>query len=214
MTWQEYQESVALLYEQLPGIGTVERNLRIPDRTTGQARQVDTLLTFESKGHKFQAVVDAKFHATPLDVKVIEEVVALANSVGVSQSIIVTTNGWTAPARKKADHLFCELRLLTLEQALDLLVPDKWMMCPSCSRDCIVMDQENAIQEPSGVFTWWIAGACRECRSMLVWCQACGEQLLLGRVQSCFEKNCRMNKTMAVRLINVSLTSGLTIRST
>ena len=184
MTWQEYQEAVALLYEQLEGIGTIQRNIRMPDRLTGQDRQIDVLLTLESKGHKFQAVVDAKFHAEPIDVKVIEEVVALAEAVGVGKSVIVAANGWTAPAATKAEHRYCDLRLLTLEAALELIEPDKWMMCPSCSRDCIVMDQDNAIGGPSGGWIWWLAGACRECRTLLVWCQDCGEQFLLPRNES------------------------------
>ena len=80
MTWQEYQEAAAVLYEQLEGIGAIQRNIRMPDRLTGQDRQIDVLLTLESKGHRFQAVIDAKFHSEPLDVKVIEEVVALAEA--------------------------------------------------------------------------------------------------------------------------------------
>lgn len=180
MTWQEYQEAVALLYEQLEGIGTIQRNVRMPDRLTGQDRQVDVLLTIESKGHKFQAVVDAKFHTEPIDVKVVEEVIALAEAVGIGKSIIVAANGWTGPAETKAGHRYCDLRLLTLEDALELIEPDKWMMCPSCSRDCIVMDQDNAYGHPSGAWIWWLAGACRECRATLVWCQDCGEQFLIS----------------------------------
>ncbi len=78
MTWQEYQEAVALLYEQLEGIGTVLRNQRIPDRITGQPRQIDALLKIDAKGHGVSIVVDAKFHAQPIDVKTVEEVAALA----------------------------------------------------------------------------------------------------------------------------------------
>jgi hypothetical protein len=188
MTWQEYQESVALLYEQLEGVGTVQRNIRIPDRISGQSRQVDTLLTIESKSHKFQAVIDAKFHAEPIDVKDIEGVAALASAVGVSKSIIVASNGWTAPALKKAEHLFCDLRLFTLGEALDLLLPDKWMMCPCCERDCIVMDQANAVEATPRTLIWWIAGACRECHYLIAWCQDCGDRYHLkpGESLTCY----------------------------
>jgi hypothetical protein len=187
MTWQEYQEAVAVLYEQLEGVGTVLRNQHIPDRDTGQHRQIDALLSLETKGHRLSTVIDAKFHADPIDVKSVEEVAALAEAVGACKAIVVASNGWTEPAAKKAEHLLCDLRLLTLEDALDLLVPDKWMMCPSCSRDCIVVDQANTVGGASGGWIWWIAGACRECRSLLIWCQDCGEQFLLkpGESLSC-----------------------------
>lgn len=181
MTWQEYQEAVAVFYEQLEGVGTVLRDQRIPDRITGHPRQIDTLLTLETKGHKIPIVIDAKFHSDPIDVKTVEEVAALATSVGACKSVIVAFNGWTEPAIKKAEHLSCDLRLLSLDDALELIVPDKWMLCPHCQHECIVMDQDNATEGPSGGWIWWIAGACRECRALVVWCQDCGEQFLLKK---------------------------------
>ncbi len=184
MTWQEYQEAVALLYEQLEGIGTIQRNIRMPDRLTGQDRQIDVLLTLESKGHKFQAVVDAKFYSEPIDVKVIEEVVALAEAVGVGKSIIVAANGWTAPAETKAGHRYCDLRLLTLEDALELIEPDKWMMCPSCQRDCVVLDQGSVVPMNDGSVVWWLGGACRACRYAIAWCQDCGSKFHLQSGES------------------------------
>lgn len=176
MTWQEYQESVAVLYEQIEGVGAVLRNQRIPDRITGQLRQIDTLLTLEAKGHKISVVIDAKFHTDPIDVKTVEEVAALANAVGACKSVIVALNGWTEPAIQKAEHLLCDLRLLSLDEALELIVPDKWMLCPNCERDCVVMDQNGFVESKSGVANWWFAGTCRECKFLIAWCQACGDQ--------------------------------------
>jgi hypothetical protein len=180
MTWQEYQEAVALLYEQLEGVGTVFRNQRIPDRITGQPRQIDALLKIDAKGHGVCIVVDAKFHAQPIDVKTVEEVAALAHSIGANKSVIVAANGWTGPAEKKAEFLFCDLRLLSLEDALELVVPDKWMLCPACAKDCIVMDQDGGTQDTNGMWLWWLAGACRECHHVIIWCQECGIQYPLN----------------------------------
>ena len=42
MTWQEYQEAVAQLYEQLDDLGEVQRSVTIPDKVTGQPRQDET----------------------------------------------------------------------------------------------------------------------------------------------------------------------------
>jgi hypothetical protein len=184
MTWQEYQEAVSVLYEQLEGVGTVLRNQRIPDRVTGQPRQIDTLLILETKGHKISIVIDAKFHSEPIDVKTVEEVAALADAIGSSKSVIVAMNGWTEPAAKKAEFLSCDLRLLTLDDALDLIVPDKWMLCPNCERDCVVLDQTNIVPASSGLLIWWLAGACRECRFLIAWCQDCGTQYHLKNGES------------------------------
>lgn len=184
MTWQEYQEAAVVFYEQLEGIGTVLRDQRIPDRITGQLRQIDALLTLETKGHTISVVIDAKFHSDPIDVKTVEEVVALASAVGACKSVIVAANGWTEPAATKAQHLLCDLRLLSLEDALELIVPDKWMMCPGCEHDCIVMAECSLAQGPSGMLVWWMAGACRECHYLIAWCQDCGTKYHLKSGES------------------------------
>ena len=77
MTWQEYQEAVAVLYEQADGFGNVRRNVMVPDKVTGQHRQIDVLIEIEAKGHPLKMLVDAKFHAVPIDVREVESVLAL-----------------------------------------------------------------------------------------------------------------------------------------
>ena len=44
MTWQEYQDAVGELYERLDDLGTVLRSVTIPDKVTGQPRQLDVLV--------------------------------------------------------------------------------------------------------------------------------------------------------------------------
>jgi Restriction endonuclease len=125
MTWQEYQDAVADLYEQLDDLGIVHRSVTIKDKITGQARQIDVLVEMKAYEHTLRMVVDAKFHSEKIDVKDVEEVLALADAVKANQVIIVAANGWTEPAGKKAEFHNCSLRLFTLEDALDQLVPDK-----------------------------------------------------------------------------------------
>lgn len=184
MDWQEYQEAVAILYEQLDGFGTVKRNVFLPDKITGQRRQIDVLIEIVTKGHSVRIVVDAKFRATPIDVKDVEEVLALADAVGAHKAVVVAANGWTKPSEIKANHLSCDLRLLTLEDALDLLVPDKWEMCPACEKDCIVLDEDGALITEDGLLFWWLAGQCRNCQFAFAWCQECGLYLNLPKGQS------------------------------
>lgn len=184
MKWQEYQEAVALLYEQLEGLGNVKRNVFIPDRITGQNRQIDVLIEIEERGHKLTMAVDAKFHSSPLDVKDIEEVIALSSAVKANKTVIVAMNGWTKPAEIKAQYESCDLRILELDRALELLVPDMWKMCPICKADCIVMDQDGMMQIDSGKIRWWLAGQCRECHAAKVFCQDCGWKIYIENEKS------------------------------
>lgn len=174
MTWQEYQDAVALLYEQLDGFGQVKRNVRMPDNVTGQSRQIDVLIELEERGHILRILIDAKFHSSPLDVKDIEEVAALTQAVGANKAVIVAANGFSAPAMAKAEFIQCDLMTLSLEDALDLIVPEKWKMCPFCHSDCIVLDQDGITSSERRMWFWWLAGQCRECRSGRVHCQDCG----------------------------------------
>jgi len=180
MTWQEYQEAVAVLYEQTDGFGDVSRNVMVPDKITGQARQIDVLIEINARGHSLKMIVDAKFHASPIDVRDLESVLALADAVGANKAIVVAANGWTEPAKKKADHVGCSLELLSIEDALDLIVPDKWKMCPSCGVDCIVLDQEGAVTFEGGSWFWWLAGQCRGCHCARIHCQDCGTKAYIG----------------------------------
>ncbi|QBH19209.1 restriction endonuclease [Alcaligenes faecalis] len=184
MTWQEYQEAVAVLYEQTDGFGNISRNVMVPDKITGQPRQIDVLIEINAKGHSLRMIVDAKFHASPIDVRDLESVLALADAVGANKAIVVAANGWTEPAKKKADHVGCSLELLSVEDALDLIVPDKWKMCPSCGVDCIVLDQEGAVTFEGGSWFWWLAGQCRGCNCARIHCQDCGKKAYIGLGQS------------------------------
>ena len=175
MTWQEYQDAVGELYEHLDDLGTVHRSVTIPDKVTGQPRQLDVLIEMEAYGQTLRIVVDAKFYSTKIDVKDVEEVLALADAVKANQVIIVPANGWTEPSGKKAAFHGCALRLFTLEEALDILIPDKWEMCPNCMKDYIVLDMDGAVGYGAG-WLWWLAGRCRECRHGFIWCQDCGER--------------------------------------
>lgn len=179
MTWQEYQKAVADFYEQLEGFGAVKRNVFMPDVVTGQRRQIDVLIELQERGHSLRMLIDAKFHSSPLDVKDVEGVAALAKAVGASKAIIVAANGFTAPAKVKADFIQCDLMTLSLEEALDLLVPEKWKMCPFCNSDCIVLDQDGIMPLENGGWFWWLAGQCRECKSGRVHCQDCGVKLYI-----------------------------------
>ena len=184
MTWQEYQEAVSVLYERADGFGNVSRNVMVPDKITAQPRQIDVLIEIEAKGHPLKMIVDAKFQAVPIDVREVESILALADAIGANKAIVVAANGWTEPAKKKADHVGCDLVLLSVDEALDLVVPDKWKLCPSCDADCIVLDQDGAVTFEDGSVFWWLAGQCRGCNCARIHCQDCGTKAYIDLGQS------------------------------
>jgi tetratricopeptide (TPR) repeat protein len=177
VNWQEYQEAVGELYIQMEGIGNVKKNITLPDKITGQPRQVDVWLEIETKNHKLGVLIDAKYRKHKIDVKDVEEVMSLANAVGANKSVLIASIGWTEPAKIKAETLGLDLRLFAIEEALELIVSDNWSICPACENDCIVLDFGGMVVDD--VWSLLTAGQCRECRSALILCWACGERMLL-----------------------------------
>jgi tetratricopeptide (TPR) repeat protein len=124
-----------------------------------------------------------------LNIKDVEEVLSLGNAVGANKCVLVALGGWTEPAEIKAQATNLDLRIVTLEQALDLMVPDKWIICPHCKKDCIVMDRSGGIIV-EGMMSLVTAGRCRECQTACVYCQACGDEILL-KVKEQYRCHCK-----------------------
>lgn len=183
MKWQEYQEAVGQLYEQMSDFGIVRKNITIPDKITGQSRQIDVWWEANIGDHKVNFLVDAKLRKDKLDVKDVEEVLMLAKSVNAHSAIIVCNSGWTQPAEKKADFEGMKLKVFSIEDALEIFVEDKWFMCPNCNRDCVVMS-EPGFREEGGLVHWWLRGDCRECDTTYLDCQDCGVQGLVTNSES------------------------------
>lgn len=191
MTWQEYQTAVGKLYEKMTEMGVVEKDKYIPDRITGQKRQVDVWCELKIDQHTINILVDAKYRKKKLDIKDLEEVEGLANAVKANKTIIVTNSGWTEPAQKRAKFSNIDFRILTIEDALSLLFPDKWFMCYSCKDECVVMDSDGVIfREKNNLFFYWQAGKCRNCKDLYLHCPECGDRKIIDYNDN-YQCNCK-----------------------
>ena len=187
MKWQEYQDAVANFYSEAEGLGDVQMNITLPDKVTGQPRQIDCLITADIKGHKFKMIVDAKRYKEKVNINQVDGVHALAEAVGVDKAIIVCANGWTEPAAKEARFLNMEIWLWPIEKARGFMDPGKWMLCPVCNSGLVIMDNSGFNVSREGIISWWLAGQCKACEGGVAWCQDCGEQFSLtyGKTLCC-----------------------------
>ena len=178
MKWQEYQEAVGRIYEEMNEFGIVKKNITIPDKVTGQPRQIDVWWEMHIGTHIFKILIDAKKRKNKIDVKDVEEIVALAKAVNADKAIIVTNGEWTAPAEIYSKFEGLDLRIFDINEATDIMVENKWKMCKVCNDDCIVLDNVSGF-EINGQIKWWLAGSCRSCYAMLVNCQDCGQKHII-----------------------------------
>lgn len=178
--WQKYEEAASKLFEQLNAGGELRRNVSLPDRDTGRARQVDLWWEVELAPEvRIRVLVDAKFRKRPIDVREVEAVCALGNAVGADKCVVVVANGWTEPAAEKARRSGIPLKMLTVPEAMEALDVDTWRACGLCREDAIVLDQVSPPVVNDGAVVWWLGGTCWNCGVHAVECQECGGTLLV-----------------------------------
>ena len=180
MTWQEYQDAVGEFYIRVEKIGIVKKNISIPDKLTGQKRQIDVWCEIHIGDHLINVLIDAKLRSNPIDVTVVDGVASLAESVKAHKAIIITNEGWTEPAKRKAEFIGMDIKILSIEEALGLVVPNKWIMCYDCNDECVVMDWDGVLyQKKIELFFTWYAGRCRKCKNLYLYCPACGNKTII-----------------------------------
>jgi hypothetical protein len=80
------------------------------------------------------------------------------------------------------------LTLLSVDDALDLVVEHKCQLCPGCGFDCIVLDH-HVFLEIDGAISVYLAGQCRACRLAFLWYWSCGDEGHISPDNS-YECNC------------------------
>lgn len=82
----------------------------IPDRDTGEPREVDVAVRIKSGSHRILIILECRDRQGAQDVTWIEQLATKRASVGADKAIAVSTSGFTGPAQKKAVACMVELR--------------------------------------------------------------------------------------------------------
>lgn len=93
---------------------TIESPKRLVDRTTGELREHDVLLTIRQNHHVVLVAIECRVRSRPVGAPDVEAFSAKCSDTGVNQGVIVSSSGYWNSARKKADHL--GIRCLDLEE--------------------------------------------------------------------------------------------------
>lgn len=113
------EELVALLHE-IPGVD-VQRKVNVPvvPANGSEAREIDVLLKGSLAGHPLQIAIECKNWKDPVGVEIVDAFFGKLAQVGIPVGIIVSANGYTEPARRRAEQ--ARIRLLDFEG----LTPDR-----------------------------------------------------------------------------------------
>ncbi|RJO60613.1 MAG: hypothetical protein C4542_08710 [Dehalococcoidia bacterium] len=103
--WKEFEELISWINTCLVGKGKVEHNVKIPDKDTGQSRQIDILITLDSGPYLTTIMVEVRNQKQRVDVTYIEEIASKRDSIRAAQAAIVSKSGFTDSALIKAETL-------------------------------------------------------------------------------------------------------------
>jgi len=112
--WQEFEELVAAIEEvAAPRSAVVTRNDHLVDIITGEMRQVDATIRFRAGSTEILILIECRDRDRTEDVRWIEEMVMKLRGLAASKIILVSSTGFSEPAKVKADHYGVELRELS-----------------------------------------------------------------------------------------------------
>lgn len=102
--WREVEIIVAMLHKLIFGPEwDIKSPERIPDKITGQLREVDVSLRLKSGYISILIIVEYRDRDIE-DVTWIEQLVTKCKNLGADKIIAVSSNGFTEPAKKSAEH--------------------------------------------------------------------------------------------------------------
>lgn len=111
--WREFEELVTRIERNLsPGGAVVTSPDKIPDKVTGQIREVDASIRYKVGSADILIMIECRDRNTTQDITWLEQIKSKKDSVGAHQTIVVSKEGFTEPAKRYAQHYGLALRQL------------------------------------------------------------------------------------------------------
>jgi hypothetical protein len=111
--WREFEVLVARLEHLLGPRGAVVKSPdRLPDKVTGQLREVDASVRYQVGSVLILITIECRDRSAVQDDTWIEQLVQKKEKLGASATVAVSSTGFTAPARRTAENYGIELRTL------------------------------------------------------------------------------------------------------
>lgn len=120
MNWQEYEKIVFQNVKECFPDSECIFNSKILGRYSKGTRQCDIIVKTVFDDIEFITLIDAKYYSKKIDVKGVEEFIAMANDINAHEGILVTQVGFTQLAYERAENDPNQILLdiLTLEELM------------------------------------------------------------------------------------------------
>jgi len=129
--WQEFEALAETILAELQPLAEVKRNDFIYGHLTETKRQIDVSIRWTAGEDKYLTIVQAKDHARPADIKVVDEFLSVIKDVQATGGILICRSGFTKKAHTYARN--SGVSLLNLHDAqstnwsLQLTIPVIWI---------------------------------------------------------------------------------------
>jgi hypothetical protein len=123
--WTELQDLVAAIEAvALPLNADVRSPAYLPDKITGQEREVDVVIRYKIGSVPVLIAIECRLHGRRQDVQWIEQLVSKRDSIGANILIAVSASGFTKAAKALADAKGIQMRTLETITATEI---EGWM---------------------------------------------------------------------------------------
>jgi len=112
--WREFEKLIARIEQAMAPLDAAVRSPdRIPDKVTGQLREVDASIRYKVGTCPILITIECRDRSSIEDVRWIEQLAEKKRSIGASMTLAVSSSGFSDPAMKKASAVDIEIRTLS-----------------------------------------------------------------------------------------------------
>lgn len=103
----QFQRLVYEIERQLAPLGaTVEESAMLPERVSGELREVDVLVSLDEGHHRVRIGIECQDRARPATKQWVEATAKKHEELGINKTVLVSSSGFYSAARRRAESLF------------------------------------------------------------------------------------------------------------
>lgn len=110
----QFQKLVYEIERQLAPLGAiVEESAMLPERVTGELREVDILVSLDEGHHCVRIGIECQDRSRPATKQWVEAIAKKHEELGINKTVLISSSGFYASARRRAESLFISVLDIT-----------------------------------------------------------------------------------------------------
>jgi hypothetical protein len=103
----QFQKLVYAIERQLAPLGAiVEESAMLPERVSGEPREVDILISLDEGHHKVRIGIECQDRSRPASKQWVEAIAKKHEELGINKTVLISSSGFYEAARRRAESLF------------------------------------------------------------------------------------------------------------